>query len=601
MLDAFGMSSDSIAPDSSSQTPTSISGEPRQFREIPILGAADVVGGRYQIVQKLEEGERAALFIAQDRATQDIVTLKRCHDPHDGRLLRHQLVLSRAVSHPNVVRVHDYVDSEEGPVLVMEGIDETLRHQFATRRRQGGYDAEAIRGLAVSLSAALAAIHARGLVHGAVSPSSVFAVGAISKLLLSGPVTERERRLCDAASGTLSTDARYQSPERLLDPSPSRADDVYALGIVLWEALTLGTPKTGMSPRAYSVWEDCHSSVLYDLSIAELRTVFAALSPTAAMRPSASRVRRAMSSALGLSISDVDDASPKASGFDPGPPLAHAETVEFSPERQGLLLTYSSTAPELVGSLVPQRAPELSLGRHSQDINLPERTLSGCHVRLEWERGTWHVLDQGSANGTYVDGASGRQTECVLRHGVEVQLGELRAMLVSFGEGSAHHWKARQYLGRREGLTGLHAGRYFVRLVDEDVSFARWADMPAHVVCFAVQFARGTAWVDAMPLLREIADHIVIGIDQLWPGVATVGCIEKAWRRDPSTSSNVFATLLGRPAADPLALAREIASRALESRPRGTRVLTGIAAASADQSGDALLAEAARAASAPKA
>ena len=107
---------------------------------------------------------------------------------------------------------------------------------------------------------------------------------------------------------------------------------------------------------------------------------------------------------------------------------------------------------------------------------MPEATVSGAHAVLKWQTGSWTLEDIGSTNGTYADHSYERKKTIALMHGGEVQLGESRVKLVSFAEGSPPHERARAYLARRDGLTGLLRRDQFVRALEEELGFAEWSN-----------------------------------------------------------------------------------------------------------------------------
>jgi hypothetical protein len=63
-------------------------------------------------------------------------------------------------------------------------------------------------------------------------------------------------------------------------------------------------------------------------------------------------------------------------------------------------------------------------------------------------------------------------------HGGEVQLGELRFKLVSFVAESAAHKRARAYLAKRDGLTGLLTRDPLLKAIEEEVAYAEWVEAP---------------------------------------------------------------------------------------------------------------------------
>src|SRR5205814_113627 len=147
------------------------------------------------------------------------------------------------------------------------------------------------------------------------------------------------------------------------------------------------------------------------------------------------------------------------------------------PGAQALFVTYATNAAETVGQLFPLMQPTLQFGRRGdQDILVPEATVSGAHALLRWQAGSWMVEDRGSTNGTYAEHSYERKQQVALMHGGEVQTGELRLKLVSFAPESPHHLRAKGFLEKRDGLTGLLTRSYLLRSLDDEASFADWAE-----------------------------------------------------------------------------------------------------------------------------
>jgi len=131
---------------------------------------------------------------------------------------------------------------------------------------------------------------------------------------------------------------------------------------------------------------------------------------------------------------------------------------------------------------------QVTIGRRADnDIAAPEATVSGQHAQFRWQNATWIVEDLGSTNGTYVDHSYERRKSVNLIHGGEVQLGELRFKLVSFAGDSANHRRARTYLDKRDGLTGLLIREHLLRAVDEEAAFADWVEAPLTVARYELR------------------------------------------------------------------------------------------------------------------
>jgi len=163
--------------------------------------------------------------------------------------------------------------------------------------------------------------------------------------------------------------------------------------------------------------------------------------------------------------------------LDPGAPLGRSAAQQFAPGAQSLLVTFATNASETVGQLFQLTQPAIQLGRRGdQDILVPEATVSGAHATLRWQAGSWIVEDRGSTNGTYADHSYERKAQVALMHGGEVQTGELRLKLVSFQPDSPHHQRARAFLNKRDGLTGLLARTHLLWGLDDEAAFSEWAE-----------------------------------------------------------------------------------------------------------------------------
>jgi hypothetical protein len=210
------------------------------------------------------------------------------------------------------------------------------------------------------------------------------------------------------------------------------------------------------------------------LSIDETKQIFRCLVDDPAQRIGARHLRFFNPSTL--TTNPVQVARER---LDPGPPPGRSATSTFAPGQQGLLVTFATNAPEYVGEIIALDRPIMTIGRRADnDVVVPEATSSGQHATVQWQNGSWVIEDQGSTNGTYVDHTYERKKTVNLMHGGEVQLGELRLKLVSFARDSAGHKRARAYLAKRDGLSGLLQRDQLVKALDDEAGFAEWVDAP---------------------------------------------------------------------------------------------------------------------------
>jgi serine/threonine-protein kinase len=493
----------------------------------PPIGSGTIINDRYEIRQSLGKGGMGEVFLAYDRTTQQAIALKIVREesrmPGDDEALRQELLHARSVGHPNVCRVHDLAPSSYGPILVMEYITgQTLHAHIRRKKAQGGYTADEFRRIAYDVAQGVAAIHAQGLVHGDLKPGNVMVTatpdGGLGKAIVLDFGFAKERARVSARRPGAPPDGgtpNYMAPERIRSGGASQDDDVYALGLTLWEMWTCRVPEPGYKPRAKPMRAQIMFDVPAGLSIDEIKQVFRCLSNDPPQRLPARHMR--FFNPVTLTTNPIQVPRER---LDPGPPPGRSATTQFTPEAQALLVTFATNAPEFVGNLIGLTKPTLTIGRRpDNDIAVPEATVSSQHVTMRWLNGSWSFEDMGSTNGTYVDHTYERKQQLNLMHGGEVQLGELRFKLVAFAQESAGHKRAQAYLAKRDGLTGLLTRDQLLKALDEEAQFGEWVDQPLTVARYDLRgpnrLVSDRPTILEMLALRRAATRVVELTDML--------------------------------------------------------------------------------------
>jgi serine/threonine-protein kinase len=220
------------------------------------------LAGKYRIRGVLGRGGMGTVFEAERLSIGGLVAIKvlRSDRARDAKVVRRFYKEARAaaaIGHPNICEVHDLGGLEEGsPYLVMERlVGETLAVRLA-RDTVLPFD-EAIDVLVQVLSA-LAAAHEKGIVHRDIKPENIFLaerIGCppfvkvldfgISKIIgrLRGDVSDDTRL---TQPGVVMGTPSYMSPEQVGgDRGLDARVDIYACGVILYEALTGRRPFTG--------------------------------------------------------------------------------------------------------------------------------------------------------------------------------------------------------------------------------------------------------------------------------------------------------------------------------------------------------------------
>ena len=193
--------------------------------------------GRYSLGDVLGRGCAGVVFRADDRETGTAVAIKFLPDSADlnDRFEREASLLT-GFAHPNVVRVFAFERLETYRFLVMEFLSGgTLRSRWS--RDQGRMLAETIR-VVLDCLAGLSACHQRGIVHRDVKPENIlFSGDGQVKIADLGIAKLLDDETWKTRTGALMGTPRYMSPEQVTGDAVGPTADIYAVGVILYEAL----------------------------------------------------------------------------------------------------------------------------------------------------------------------------------------------------------------------------------------------------------------------------------------------------------------------------------------------------------------------------
>ena len=209
-----------------------------------------LLASRYRVQKVLGRGSTGTVYRAHDVLLDQPVAVKVLHEAaaaRRGRIrsFRGEVGLARRVSHPNVCRVHEYVEDGGARFLVRDFVDG--RDLRALIRRRGPLEPELACDIALELAHGLEAIHAAGLVHHRLTSRHVLC-DASPRVRIAGLRRARRPGAVFRARGPVQGRAEYMSPEEARGQALDGRSDLYSLGVLLYEMITGVPPFRGVTP-----------------------------------------------------------------------------------------------------------------------------------------------------------------------------------------------------------------------------------------------------------------------------------------------------------------------------------------------------------------
>jgi hypothetical protein len=218
---------------------------------LPGLGAGQVLFGRYVLESELGAGGMGVVWKARDAELDEPVALKflpevvACDEAAVDEL-KNETRYARRLTHPNIVRVHQFEHAGAVAAISMELVDGMTLKKLRLEQPAKVFAVGTLAPLVDQLCAALDYAHGQAnIVHRDIKPANILVTRAdmvkVTDFGIARSLADNSTRLTGRSGGASGT-ILYMSPQQLRGSKPKETDDLYSLGAMLYELLTSKPP-----------------------------------------------------------------------------------------------------------------------------------------------------------------------------------------------------------------------------------------------------------------------------------------------------------------------------------------------------------------------
>jgi eukaryotic-like serine/threonine-protein kinase len=204
-----------------------------------------ILSGRYEILRILGEGGMGAVYQARDRELDRLIALKIIRSelasrPDVLKRFKQELILSRKVTHKNVVRIFDLGEFEGTKFITMEFIEG--RDLKSLLNEKGKFPPEEATTIIRQVCRGLASAHAEGVIHRDLKPQNIMVEANGRASIMDFGIARSIEQSGMTGTGAMVGTPDYMSPEQAKGSGVDSRSDLFALGLIFYEMLTGRSP-----------------------------------------------------------------------------------------------------------------------------------------------------------------------------------------------------------------------------------------------------------------------------------------------------------------------------------------------------------------------
>jgi serine/threonine protein kinase len=397
-----------------------------------ILPEDTILENRYRIDGLLAHGGMGAIYRAFDTNLNIPVAIKEnfFQTPERAAQFKQEALILARLRHSALPSVIHHFTSQGRQYLVMDYIEGEDLWAIITRRGEPLAEREALDYM-VQVCQAVSYLHRQRppIIHRDIKPQNIKITPDGRAVLVDfGIAKQLTGRGDQTKAGAQAATTGFSPPEQYSGAGTTTASDIYSLGATLYAILTKKSPPISLSLMAGNSKFETPKLLNPKLSVLTSKAVMQAMQVTPELRPkSVSEWQRQLEQISASLQPELEQSSPAPEGrLDPDSTVVGASVAPAI-----AAVPFWLVDPRGTGYPV-QEGPPLRIGRHSQaDIVIEDMNVSRFHAQVKVEGHRCLVVDENSANGTFLNGEPLGQDWQSLNQGDVLIIGPARFYLTT--------------------------------------------------------------------------------------------------------------------------------------------------------------------------
>jgi serine/threonine-protein kinase len=209
--------------------------------DISTLRPDEILEGRYKFIRKIGKGAFGTVLLMEDTVVGEQLVLKFLNPnvSQDEEMMKrfvHELRYSRKITHPNIIRIYDFLFIRGNYAISMEYFPS---HTLGNEVNDKPLPLEKAVRYATDIATGMSVAHQSGVIHRDLKPANVLIDedGLVKVVDFGVAAAQREGDTQLTKTGYVIGSPKYMAPEQILGKKVDERADIYSLGVILYEML----------------------------------------------------------------------------------------------------------------------------------------------------------------------------------------------------------------------------------------------------------------------------------------------------------------------------------------------------------------------------